>query len=178
MPGEGSMMHMIITLRNNKKLLRKKGMFKKERSFLQSDKSNYAAPSTGIPSEEVAPEQLEKIRSKVIGERKRRNLQFTIFLCVILPILGFLGYLVLHNFSFGFDTLQNYGTEQVKSKVSLVKKNKTYLFYLNDGDARLKKHQYHNAIFQYKKALEVFPSEFDAQYRLALAYSYQCQYKF
>ena len=34
----------------------------------------------------------------------------------------------------------------------------------------------HNAIFQYARASQIFPNEYDVQYRLALAYTYQCQY--
>jgi hypothetical protein len=33
-------------------------------------------------------------------------------------------------------------------------------------------------VFQYKKALSLYPKDFDANYRLALGYSYQCQYNF
>ena len=37
------------------------------------------------------------------------------------------------------------------------------------------KRKWNNAIFQYSRALEVFPNEFDAQYRLAQSYTYKCQ---
>jgi len=172
------MMHMIITLRNNKKLLRRKGMFKKERSFLQSNKEDYATSNIGIASQEVAPEVLEKIRLKTIKERKRRNRKFAFLLCIIMPIIGYLGYLFLNNFSFGFAHLDNYGSEIPKEKTSLIAKNDNYQYLLTDGDSWLRKRHYKNAIFQYKKALEIFPSEYAAHYRLALAYSYHCQYDF
>ena len=52
-----------------------------------------------------------------------------------------------------------------------------YQYYVSDGDNMIAKGKWHNAIFQYSKALEIFPNEYDVQYRLALGYSYKCQHK-
>lgn len=49
---------------------------------------------------------------------------------------------------------------------------------INNGDQWLKKRKWHNAIFQYKKALEIFPTEYDINFRLASAYAYRCESKF
>lgn len=178
MPGAGSMDHMVKTIVNNAKLLRKKSMFKKERSFLQSNKEDYSTPEVGIPSEKVAPALLKKIRSTTIDERRKRNRQFTILLLFIIPFVTYLGYLFLNNFSFGFADLDNYGSDLPKEQISLVAKNENYQYFLNDGDRWLRERHYKNAVFQYKKALEIFPTEYAAHYRLALAYSYRCQYDF
>lgn len=179
MPGAGSMDHMVKTIINNAKLLRRKGMFKKERSFLQSKKEDFSTPSGGIPTEAISEEKLTTIRTKMIAARKMRNLRLGIFLTFALPLLLFAGYYSFKNFSFGFDRLENTGPNQVNIAAQKVAASgDKYLYYLEDGDLWLQKKSYYNAIFQYKKAIELFPSEFAGQYRLAVAYSYQCQYDF
>ena len=179
MPGEGSMMHMIITLRNNKKLLRRKGMFKKERSFLQSNKEDFSTTASGIPTEAISKEKLASIRSKMIKARKKRNLRLGLFIGVSLPLVLLMGFFFLEDFSFGFDRLENTGPNQINLAMKKAETSEDkYLYYMEDGDRWLQKRSYHNAIFQYKKAVELFPSEFTALYRMAVAYSYQCQYEF
>ena len=179
MPGEGSMMHMIIKLRNNKKLLRRKGMFKKERSFLQSTKEDFATDTRGIPTEDISAESLNMIRNKIITSRKKRNLRLGIFLGISFPLVLLICFYFFQGFSFGFDTLENTGPEQlnIATEKAAVSEDK-YLYYMKDGDAWLQKKSYYNAIFQYKKAVKLFPSEFAAHYRMVVAYSYQCQYEF
>lgn len=179
MPGAGSMDHMVKTIKNNAKLLRRKGMFKKERSFLQSKKEDFATEAGGIPTEDISAESLNMIRNRIVSARKKRNLKLGLFIAVTFPLLLLIGFYFLQGFSFGFDTLENTGPDQrnIAAEKSDITEEK-YLYYLNDGDTWLQKKSYYNAIFQYKKAVELFPSEFAAHYRMAVAYSYQCQYEF
>lgn len=180
--------HMVKTIRNNKKLLRRKGMFKKERSFLQSKKEDFATPTGGIPTQVISEEKLAAIRNQLIISRKKRNRRLGLFLAISLPLVLLIGFYFFQGFSLGFERLENTGPNQTNipaqeaefknaGKIAEIKK-KNYLYYIQDGDAWLEKKSYHNAIFQYKKASELLPSEFAAHYRLAVAYSYQCQYEF
>jgi len=179
MPGAGSMDHMVKTIINNAKLLRRKGMFKKERSFLQSNKEDFSTPTGGIPTEAISEEKLASIRTKIIVARKKRNLRLGIFLAISVPLMLIMGFYFFQGYSLGFDTLENTGPNQVNiATQKAVASEGKYLYYLEDGDLWLQKKSYYNAIFQYKKATELFPSEFAGQYRLAVAYSYQCQYDF
>lgn len=57
------------------------------------------------------------------------------------------------------------------------KKRSGYLFLITEGDMYIEKEEWHNAIFQYTEALKLFPKEFSANYRLALAYTYSCAHK-
>lgn len=173
------MMHMIITLRNNKKLLRRKGMFKKERSFLQSNKEDFATDTGGVPTETISEEKLATIRKKIISSRKKRNLRLGLFLGISLPLVIMMGFYFFQGYSLGFERLENTGPNQLNIAVEKVSRSEErYLYFIKDGDKWLQKKSYYNAIFQYKNAVEIFPSEFTGQYRLAVAYSYQCQYKF
>ena len=54
------------------------------------------------------------------------------------------------------------------------KEDNKYLFFITDGDSWLSQRRWHNAIFQYKKALEIKPGNYDALYRLSMAYSFRC----
>ncbi len=58
MGGEGSTQHMIITMRNNLNMLRKKSMFKRERSFLNVKKEYYKASKGKIASKKLTKEEL------------------------------------------------------------------------------------------------------------------------
>lgn len=90
-----------------------------------------------------------------------------------MPLACFGLYLAFHNFSFGFPEVKKISAEQIE-----INNQEKYLFFIDDGDKWLQKRNYYNAVFQYKKALQLYPSDFDANYRLALGYSYRCQYDF
>ncbi|MEZ4858933.1 MAG: hypothetical protein R2781_09000 [Flavobacteriaceae bacterium] len=176
MAGEGSIQGMIVSLRNNKRLLRKKSRFKKNRSFLQKDEMEFHNTAEGIKVEKISKDDLLRIKEKILKERKRYHIRLFIFLFISLPLIIFLLYQAFHDFNFGFRIYNSANSSNIE--IVFQKKKEKYLFYLNDGDLWLKKHRYYNAIYQYKKANELFPSEFDAQYRIVLALSYQCQYTF
>ncbi|MCW5520960.1 hypothetical protein J1N09_14010 [Aureitalea sp. L0-47] len=166
----GSFPGMMSVIRNNARLLRKKKLFKKSRSMFDNKPLDFGGKGA-IPNEGVDPIVLRRIRERTIRERGRRRLKFAAFLIVALPVIFYLGYKTFHNFSFGLPAL----TVKENSARDL---SKEFIFYINDGDAWLKKWHYHNALFQYNKALELYPGDYDARYRIAIAYSYQCQYEF
>ncbi|MEN8125418.1 MAG: hypothetical protein ABFR32_09845 [Bacteroidota bacterium] len=91
MGGEGSILHMITSLRNNRSLLRKKSMFKKDRSFLSVKKEYYKASKGKIASKKLSKEELLLIRKKVIKKRRRENIKSLIILFVIITLILCLG---------------------------------------------------------------------------------------
>lgn len=165
--GSGVMLHAVRTLRNNRKLLRIKNRFKKERSFLNLRDMDLGTPRNGIQVEKISSKTLKNIGRKVRSEARSYNLRFACFLMLTLPILIYGCYFLFHNY-----TIVPYTEKEIPD---LTEK---YYFFIEDGDRWLKNQKYHNAIFQYKMALSLFPSEFDAQYRLTLAYAYRCEYTF
>lgn len=171
--GFGSITHMIVTLRNNRNLLpAKKGYFKKKN--FGSAKNEYLHAAGGVfDIKKASPEELKKLRKKIIKKRKSEARRFTIILCVGLPLIVLGLYFTFNNFSFGFPKLQ----QSEKADIQKSKEEK-YLFYIKDGDAWLAKRAYYNAVFQYKKAQQLFPNDFEVNYRIALGYSYRCQYDF
>ncbi len=172
--GFGSINHMIVTLRNNKNLLPKRWSYFKPNNYQIIKNEFYKATGNEFNIQKATPEQLQKIRNGIIQKRKKEARQFAIVICITLPLICFGIYKAFNNFDFGFPKL-----EEKMSKANIEKSNKDqYMFYINDGDNWISKRNYYNAAFQYKKALGLFPGDFEANYRLALAYSYRCQYDF
>lgn len=95
MGGEGSMQHMITTLRNNSKMLRRKGMFQRKRSF-RSLKREYQIASKGINmSKKLSQEELLQIRNKVIENRRRENMKaFIILFIIVVSIILLVAYII------------------------------------------------------------------------------------
>lgn len=171
--GFGSINHMIVTLRNNRNLLPTKRSYFKKQDYGAIKNEYYKAVGGSFNIKKASPEELLAIRKKIIKKRKREVHRFTILLCIGLPLIVLGLYFTFQNYSFGFPKSQQ--LEQIDLKNI---KEEKHLFYLNDGDVWLKKRDWYNAIFQYKNALKLYPNEFNASYRLAIAYSYRCQYEF
>ncbi|MBT0607385.1 tetratricopeptide repeat protein [Aequorivita echinoideorum] len=170
--GFGSIQNMIITLRNNKNLLPNRKSFFESKNFKTTKREYHKVTGRQFNIKKASPEELLAIRKKIKSNRKRESRKFAILLCISLPLIFAGLYFGIYNFSLGFPELEVTSFQIQKDEIE------KYHFYVNDGDAWLAKGNYHNAVFQYKKALQLFPNDFEANYRLALGYSYKCQYDF
>lgn len=160
MAGEGSIQGMIISLRNNKNLLRPK------RSFLNQKKEFLKAANGEINFKKATKKELEKIREKIYKERKRqRKINIGIWSVTAIFLIS-IAVVFTKNIS-----QQNYNSEKKAHKA----KTEKYYELIEDGDQWLKKGNWHNAIFQYKKAKEVFPTEYDINYRLTYVFCLSCE---
>ena len=165
MGGGGSIQGMSNSLKINRQMLRKKTYFRKERSFLNRKREFHKAAGI-IDLKTATTEELAEIRHKIIKRRRQNNLKFLLFFMVIfIPILYF---------SIGF-----FKNETEKAAMIEVlekdRKMEKYRFYIEDGDSYIKKGQWHNAMFQYNKAIELFPNDYHATYRYAYAAVYRCR---
>src|SRR5690554_227695 len=172
--GFGSLNHMIITLRNNKNLLSKKRSYFKPSNYQTLKNEYYNTVGNAFNIQKATPEQLHSIRQKIIENRKKEWRKLILLFSVLLPLICFGLYALFANFSFGFPKNEM----EVNNEIVEDKSAEKYLFYIEDGDRWVARKNYSNAIFQYQKALELHPNNFDATYRLALGYSYRCQYNF
>ena len=50
-----------------------------------------------------------------------------------------------------------------------------YLYFIQDAENWKKKRKWHNAIFQYRKALEIYPNHLETQIKLANVLLFQCE---
>ncbi len=99
MAGEGSMMHAIKTMQNNKALLKDKR---------RSSWKNYLGIKN-IPTVDhikASPELLVEIREKIRKERKQKNIENILYL--ILTILTFIIIYYLLNYIWSDDTIYYY----------------------------------------------------------------------
>jgi hypothetical protein len=166
MGGEGSMKAMSDSLKANRNLRRKKSFFSKENAY-QNRKIEYLRAAKGVANIKTASkEELALIRKKYTWQRRKKYLFISIFFTLSFILFSY----------FSFQTIQNSKKKdsQIEKKILVEKITKTS-FFISDGDKQLEKGHWHNAIFQYKKALEILPNDYDLQYRLTYAYVYQCR---
>ncbi len=168
MGGGGSIKGMATSLSNNKKLLRRKPRFKKERSFLNLKKEYLKAAEGKLELKKLSKDELLKIRKKVILKRKKETYKALLILFISLLLTT---YFMSHFFK----------NDQIATKnIETAELNKTtdkYLRLVSDADRWLAKENWHNAIFQYKKAQEFFPEDYAINYKLSYAYFSRCKYE-
>ena len=168
MGGEGSIQSMITILRNNKQLLRKRNTFRRGFGFgrLRDEYRSYAEGR--IEQKPISEKDLALIRKKIIGQKRQEILGSRVILLFVVGIA--IGLTIKF-----YNNLQEHQVEV--NERAMVGKTKKYLFYIEDGDKWLENGRFHNAIFQYKLAREIYPGEYDVNYRLALAYGSKCRYE-
>jgi len=184
MSGAGHLQSMRAILRNNRLLLRKTGLFKKDRSFLSSRKEYLKAAKGEIDFKTISKSELRSLREKVVRNRKSENLRvWLITLVIMIPILSYTGYISYESWKKDQEIYAQQRESKKIKKILLdqklsekhnVKLNE-YFLVISEGDEWIEKKNWNNAIYKYKKALKLFPNEFEANYRLALAYGYHCQ---
>ncbi|WP_334113043.1 hypothetical protein [Paucihalobacter sp.] len=166
MGGEGSIQGMITTLRNNKKLLRSKRMFKKERSFLNLKQEYFKAAGGRLAFKEASKEDLLKIRQKIIQERTKNTVLFSLVAALIFSCVFYLSIQFLRN---------ERKVEEQQQAAQFKKQEKLFLKYLIEGDEWFEKGSCYNSIFSYERALEIFPDNYDVNYRIVTVYAVQCE---
>jgi tetratricopeptide (TPR) repeat protein len=161
--GGGSIQGMIISLRNNKNLLRPK------RSFLNQRKEFLKAAKGEVNFRKASKEELELFRKKIYKERKRQRK-------IDIAIWSGVGVILL----FATILLTKTMTEEIRDseKERFKIQMNDYLKLIEYGDEWLTERRWHNAIFTYKKALEIFPKEYDINYRLTYALCLRCEADF
>jgi len=170
MGGEGSIQSMITSLRNNRILLRKKSMFKRDRTFLSTRKEYYkAAKGKQIELKKASKEELHLIRNKIIKQRKIERIT------TLSVVIGFIITVIIISFYISHKQNIKKNKEVEIEKENYLHENiNEYSYLIEEGDNWIDKKNWNNAIYRYKQAVDLFPNEFEASYRLALAYSYSC----
>jgi tetratricopeptide (TPR) repeat protein len=182
MSGAGNMQSMNTIIRNNRNLLRKISVFKKDSSFMSARKAYLKAFQGEVDIRKLSKQELRKIREKVIKEREKESLRLWIISFLITISILFLSYNLYNSFieyqnkKLNENFVSDKGLEKILIERENQKKIKKYEFYINNGDNWIEKQNWKNAIFQYKNAVKEFPEKYEANYRLALGYSYNCKF--
>ncbi len=160
MGGGGSIQGMITSLRNNKNLLSKrKSLYEKDKL-----KNTKYSISEGLNCDiKATEEQLLEIKTRIQKRNKRKKIINSLIIGLSILFVLYVSYLNSKKEVINQKTL-------VESKA----KEKTYKNYIQYGDTWLEEKKYNAAIYNYQKAVDLAPGNYDAQYRLALAYSYYC----
>ena len=157
-------------LNNNKNLLRKKSLFRRERTFLNLKKEYLKAADGKLDYKKASKEELLAIRKKIMRRRKKKEIVVaTIYLFFVSLILYFVFTLVQQENVL----LQNQQSTSLSDKTNNEKKQ--YAKLIKDGDQWSNKGNINNAIFQYKKARDIVSNNYELNYKLVRAYYTQCQ---
>ena len=162
-PGAGVILHMVITIKENAKLLRK-------RKYGGKKPYDSAWKETALRFPKSSKEAVQAVRNRIRRQRLRSDL-LLVGACVIGLVLvaGVAWYI--------WPELQStHSGRMTKKQQEWNAAMAQYDFYLRDGDEWLHKKHYHNAQFQYNKALEIFPNGRAAHFRRAFALVDQCQH--
>ena len=155
---------MINSLRNNRKLLRPK------RPFLNTNRQTFAPNRGQIVTPPCSFKVKWALQKHLKKEKiKRRNTNRLAFQIVIAPVLFIFLYVSIT------DHKQN--DRYLAGQHEIKKAN--YLWFIEDGDQKWRQkfsqRKWHNALFQYRKAAEIFPQEYSINYRLAYTYTLRCE---
>lgn len=169
MGGGGSIQGMITSLKNNRKLLRKKRLFRPEKTFLRIKKEYIKSAEGELNLKNATGRQLRDIRVKVLKRRKKNEFVRIVIFISFISVFSLIAYDYIKS---------SKALNELNEKRELKLKSDQYYSLIAEGDEWLKTRKWHNAIFQYKKALVIFPNDYSIHYRLANAYCLRCEDEF
>lgn len=161
-------------LRNNKNLLRKKSIFKKEGSPSEKKKELKGLFKGKLSFLKKSNYELNRVKRRIRLKIKEEEKKLRIYFSLTLIALTLISIPLLIQFR---DAQKEINQRNIAIKKEAY--NKKYLpkfnFVIQDGDQWLAKKKYKNAIYQYNKALEYFPKNSLAKEKLILAYQERCK---
>tara|TARA_B100000780_G_scaffold264660_1_gene219488 strand:+ start:301 stop:927 length:627 start_codon:yes stop_codon:yes gene_type:complete len=167
--GASSIQDMINRYRNNVNQLRKSGMFKRDKSYFKLKADYQYVLSKTVDYKSATKEQLAEIKAKVKRKRKQQLIKST----VIYALSAVLTFSILIYLIQPFERIppELAHNHEIPESESLEKK---FNFYVSDGDYWFAQNKWHNAAFQYSKALEIQPNNYGVQLKLANTLTFSC----
>lgn len=167
--GGGFILNMIVSMRDNKNLLRRKSYFERENAVELSREAHKDA----LVFPEATPEILEEIQLS----HARRKKRFGMLAALVVLCSGALTINII---------LKNQSDVEAQKRVDIargsiaqqsknLKKQEDYLFYLTDGDYWFSQGHFKNAVYQYEMAQWFYPQGAAVQSRLNRAYLLACE---
>lgn len=169
MPGGGSILSMVVSLRNNNKMLRRKNIFEKGRRMDDPEMTTYKSRHRPIEEKHLSESELNIIREKVREQNKKRlrkSIKVSVLVFSFVFLLVYIGSIKIS------ETIVS--RNQVTAEMLLEQKKAEASSRIQQGDFLVTQTMYGEAIFHYKKAVELFPESFKANARLANAYMKSC----
>ncbi len=169
MIGAGALAHMIQSLKYNNSLLKKSTGYRRLKQ--QLDKQTVGRRP--FKEKDIDPVRLQKEKERIkrnfIAERRRNNI-------IMFSTGGVLTLLLLYSFIHLFFSpiLIDKPLAQQERLEELQRANEKFRFYIRDGYQWLAKSNFHNALFQFEKAVEQDPYNYEANLGLAKALLKKC----
>lgn len=167
--GASSIQDMINRYRNNVNQLRKSGMFKRDKSYFKVKADYQNVLSKTVDYKSATKEQLAEIKAKVKRKRKQQLIKSTVIYAIsAVFIFSILIYLIQ---PFKRIPPELAHKHEIPESANMDKK---FNFYVSDGDYWFEQNKWHNAAFQYNKALEIHPNNYEVQFKLANTLTFSC----
>lgn len=164
----GSILAMIISLKNNKAILPKRKSFRDIREIYTNSVSHYQ-----LNKKKSDPEFLKILRKQLIKERRLDFTKRIVLICFSIAIaitLFYIPFLVIKNIGFTFNQ-KSVEESTTNRKKEIYKNYKMALYY---GNNHFKHKEYTLAIRNYKLALKFSPNKYQTYYDLATIYYFAC----
>lgn len=173
MPGGGSGIGMIVSLKNNSKLLpNRKSLFMRRPKFsgLRDDYRNLS--QTILSGKKATPEELKLIREKVLQQRKRDAIrQISIWIAVSFCALAGIG--MWYN-SFQQKSVENATAILAKESSEALS---GYEINMLEGLKKVEEKKLFYAVGHFENALEFVPHDELAEYQLAKTFCMMCYHQ-
>jgi hypothetical protein len=162
----GSVLAMILTLKNNARPKRK--AFEAVKDF---DK-NQVHWKTRLKFKTLPKDQLNDLKDKIREDARRKRYKQTIISVILFSTVLIFGIYFINNFIEKQNLIIEANSEQKKNYNK--DRSEKYLYYLNDGYKWLGEEHYKNAKFQFNQANEIFPEDYRTKIALTTAFVYDC----
>ena len=174
--GLGSVLHMIITLRNNRDLLRGPKRFNEKKDFFNNQKELFFhGRNTSIEIHPLSKEELKALKEKIRREKIKTKRRIVVSIMSVAFI--FIAGVVIVSQS--TKRLSEKDKQELKRRAEedFKIRKANYTDYIKNGDAFLNKKYYDQAIFEYGMAVDMEINDLEAQKKLMLAYYQKCIHK-
>lgn len=171
MAGEGFARHGSTSLNENRRLLNRKKLFEKERSFLNLKNEVFHKDSEGILSKDLSKSERRRYRNKT-----KRSYSKDRFYTRMITVIGMILFLMVSVGLYVNTEKRELSISENRQNTKTAEKLQEYDYYISSGNEWYEKKKYYNAAFQYRLALNVFPNDSIALEKLIQAYDSDCFY--
>lgn len=147
MGGEGSIMHMIVSYRNNTALIRKKRLMKSGKNYFRAKQAYRKAAGGEIAFRTATPEERARIRLKIRKESRKEAVFLVLIFTLGLSLAIFLTIQLWPDY--GNNNQYLYSVPVTNSEMA------EHEFFTTEAGIWMAKEKYYNAVFYYEQAFLV-----------------------
>lgn len=166
----GTVQQMIVSLKNNKKLLRRPKAFSKAREY----DLKRTEPKTQLKYTALPPEELDTIKIRIRQKFRRERLRWRAVTLSLISLILVPAAVLVYKAYFTRD----FNIVPSGNDVALIeqteKNESRFNFYINDGYRWLGREQYQNALFQFELAVRLRPDDYQANLGLTKTLLQMC----